>query len=404
MRNKKLSIVVIVRQNITQKPLRSMGFIVLIGLTSFFIFFCSLLGTGLMNGLKSTEERLGADILIVPEGSESDLEGFLLKGTPSTYYMDEATLEKIRSTQGVSQVTTQVDVGSLNAACCASAIQLIGIDTASDFVIGPWISSMYDVSQLKDDEIIIGNSINGDPGSTLLFFDTPFKVVAVLDRTGMGYDEAAFMNVHTARKMAELRAQTTGEQVTENYSKVVSSVLVNVAGDTTPFLVSKSLESNLESEPVSISKSENIIENVSKNVQGMLLVMKVFLLVLWGISLAIVVMMYIISLNERRKEFAVYTSLGAPKKSVVQMILGEITVLNGLAVLSGIGIGGSLFYLFNGYIREKMSFPFLEPTLEQQIGMAGATILATMIISGIVAVYSVYQVSRKEVYRVIQED
>ncbi len=45
--------------------------------------------------LESTEERLGADILIVSERSESDLEGVLLKGTPSTYYLDEATKKEV---------------------------------------------------------------------------------------------------------------------------------------------------------------------------------------------------------------------------------------------------------------------------------------------------------------------
>ena len=136
MLRKKLNMPMIIWQNIVRKPVRSWGFLVLLTLFAFFVLFSSLLESGLINGLKSTENRLGADVLIVPKGSSSDVEGFLLKGTPSSYYLDSDIIDDIKEVPGVKSISTQVDVGSLNAGCCSSAIQLIGFDADTDFVVG----------------------------------------------------------------------------------------------------------------------------------------------------------------------------------------------------------------------------------------------------------------------------
>ena len=404
MLRKKLNMPMIIWQNIVRKPVRSWGFLVLLTLFAFFVLFSSLLESGLINGLKSTENRLGADVLIVPKGSSSDVEGFLLKGTPSSYYLDSDIIDDIKEVPGVKSISTQVDVGSLNAGCCSSAIQLIGFDADTDFVVGPWISSNYDITQLKDDEIIIGNSISGNPGDTLLFFNKPYKVVARLDRTGMGYDVAAFMNIATARSMATEKAKITGESDTQDYSKVVSSILIDVEKEYTPFLVFDTLEERLSEKDVSIIKSEIIIENVSKNVDGMLKIVEVFLLVIWVISLALIMIMFTISLNERSREIAIFRSLGAGKAMVIKMVVGEVLLLSAIAVVLALGIGSGLFYLFNRFISEQVGFPFLNPTLSQWFIVVSLTVVSTMIIGPLAAINGIYRINRNEIYSVIQED
>ena len=404
MLRKKLNMPMIIWQNIVRKPVRSWGFLVLLTLFAFFVLFSSLLESGLINGLKSTENRLGADVLIVPKGSSSDVEGFLLKGTPSSYYLDSDIIDDIKEVPGVKSISTQVDVGSLNAGCCSSAIQLIGFDADTDFVVGPWISSNYDITQLKDDEIIIGNSISGNPGDTLLFFNKPYKVVARLDRTGMGYDVAAFMNIATARSMATEKAKITGESDTQDYSKVVSSILIDVEKEYTPFLVFDTLEERLSEKDVSIIKSENIIENVSNNVDGMLKIVEVFLLVIWVISLALIMIMFTISLNERSREIAIFRSSGASKAMIIKMVVGEVLLLSAIAVVLALGIGSGLFYLFNRFISEQVGFPFLNPTLSQWFIVVSLTVVSTMIIGPLAAINGIYRINRNEIYSVIQED
>ena len=155
---------------------------------------------------------------------------------------------------------------------------------------------------------------------------------------------------------------------------------------------------------VSIIKSENIIENVSKNVDGMLKIVEVFLLVIWVISLALIMIMFTISLNERSREIAIFRSLGAGKAMVIKMVVGEVLLLSAIAVVLALGIGSGLFYLFNRFISEQVGFPFLNPTLSQWFIVVSLTVVSTMIIGPLAAINGIYRINRNEIYSVIQED
>ncbi|MDR1568044.1 MAG: FtsX-like permease family protein [Streptococcaceae bacterium] len=404
MRNKSLDLLTIIKQNFKGYPLRSIGFILLMSFLSFIIFFSSLIGVSLSNGMESTKKRLGADILIVPKENASDIEGILLKGKPSTFYLDAALVDKIQQTKGVKEVTTQVDVGSLDAACCATSIQLVGIDTQTDFVVKPWISRVYDLSKLRDDEIIIGNSISGSSGGSLLFFDKPFKIVAKLEKTGMGYDSTTFMNQATARKMARLRAEKLGNGEIDDYKRLVSAVLVNVQDDTTAFLVSKSLSVNLANEPISVIKRDNIIENTSKNVNSMLVMLQWLILIIWLLTLAIISVLLVVSLNERRKEIAIYRLLGLAKVYVTRMFVIELILINLLGLIFGLTSGYGIFALFQQLIEQKLSFPFLIPTISQVVKTTSSTILSTLVITAVAAIYSTVRINQLEISSLIRED
>lgn len=404
MKNKAINIKVMIQQNLKYKSVRSIGLAILLMIIAFLIFFSSMMSFGLSNGLDSTEKRLGADILVVPKDSESDLSGFLLKGKPSTYYLERSLVEKITNTSGVEKVTTQIDVGTLDAACCTSSIQLIGLDTATDFVVTPWISEVYDITKLKDDEIIIGNSISGQSGSTLKFFDQNFKVVAKLTRTGMGYDTTTFMNQATARKMAKLRAEKLDEASTIDYHQVVSTILIEVQADTTPFIVAKRLSLNLSDENISVVKSENIIENTSQNLGNILKFIRLLTGLIVGFSLLIIVILIMIMINERRKEFAIYRMLGMSKKHLLKIVIGELSVLSIFGIIAGITSGSLIFYLFNQLIQQKIETPFLIPTtaqLNQSIMLTIFSILLIMIVSSI---YSLIRINRLEVSTLIREE
>lgn len=404
MKNKTLNIKVMIQQNLKYKPIRSIGLAILLMIIAFLIFFSSMMSFGLSNGLDSTEKRLGADILIVPKDSESDLSGFLLKGKPSTYYLSDSLVSQINDATGVEKVTTQIDVGTLDAACCASSIQLIGLDAATDFVVTPWISEIYDINTLKDDEIIIGNSISGQSGTTLKFFDKNFKVVAKLSRTGMGYDTTTFMNQKTARKMAKLRAEKTGESSSIDYNQVVSTILVDVQSNTTAFLVSKSLSSILSDQNISVIKSENIIENTSDNLENVLKFIRLLTGLIVGFSLLIIIILIMIMINERRKEFAVYRMLGMSKLHLNKIVIGELSVLSFFGVIAGIVSGTLIFYLFNQLIQQKIETPFLVPTIAQFNRSIVLTIILIFLITIISSIYSLIRINRLEVSTLIREE
>lgn len=118
-----------------------------------------------MNNLSN---RLGADIIIVPEGYKANIESVLLKGEPSEFYLPNDTLEKIKKIEGIESATPQLYVATLSASCCSYPVQIIGIDYDSDFLIKPWLQKTLK-RELKDGEVIVGNHIVGEKIQRLNF-------------------------------------------------------------------------------------------------------------------------------------------------------------------------------------------------------------------------------------------
>ena len=76
-------------KNLKKKPFRTAGLIIIVGFLSFVLFGGTILSINLKNGLDSTKSRFGADLMVVPIGVDSDVEGILIKGEPNYFYFDK---------------------------------------------------------------------------------------------------------------------------------------------------------------------------------------------------------------------------------------------------------------------------------------------------------------------------
>ena len=130
-------------KNVARSPFRS-----------WLIFACALLIAGLAlstvlivqgasTSLRRAADRMGADIVVVPRGTESKVETALLMGTPTTVWMPAGNLAKVAGVPGVQAASPQLYLASLTGASCCSASNMfvVAYDPASDFTIGPWLRS-----------------------------------------------------------------------------------------------------------------------------------------------------------------------------------------------------------------------------------------------------------------------
>ena len=127
--------------DLRRKPIRTAALTVIALVLSAAVFGGEILIKSLQKGLASLEERLGADIIVLPEGAENkvDLENILLQGTPGYFYMDKSVADEIAAIDGISQLSTQYFLVSANAECCTAQVQIIGFDEHSDFTVKPWL-------------------------------------------------------------------------------------------------------------------------------------------------------------------------------------------------------------------------------------------------------------------------
>ena len=311
-------------KNVLHKPARSFGLMSLIFILSFVLFGGSILSLSLQSGLDRMTSRLGADLMVVPAENSSEMESILLQGTPSEFYFDLDSLEKIKNIDGVEMATSQFFLKSLNASCCSLPVQIIGFDPKTDFSIQPWIESVYS-EEIKKGGVVVGSDIFIGESKTLKLFGETYDIVARLERTGTGLDQSIYVTMETMEDMYKTALEKKGdfpEDVTPQNS--TSSILIKLSSNADKREVSRQIYRTVEN--IQLIEPKNMISNISQglnNISGLISVFTTLFFVLGFLTLYIV---FTISANERKKEFSILRVVGITK-SKIKNILDIIKVL-----------------------------------------------------------------------------
>ena len=115
---KALTTRVLAFENIKRKPYRTAALITVVALSAAVLFANFIITSSLKGGIKGLKNRLGADLMIVPQGYESQMENVLLSGEPNYFYMDKS-IEKARDNGYVETIFHRKrylpDINSRNA-------------------------------------------------------------------------------------------------------------------------------------------------------------------------------------------------------------------------------------------------------------------------------------------------
>ena len=367
-------------QNIKGKRSRSIILILLTSFLAFSIFGGSMVIMGLQNGLKSYEARLGADVVVVPNEARSKgtLDAILLQGIPGYFYMNTGVLEKIRNIEGVETATPQFFLASASAGCCSSSVQIIGFDPETDFVIRPWIQTAYG-DGIGFGDLILGNHISMPADHTMTFYNRRLNVVAQLDETGTGLDNAVYASMETIRQVMD-DADSLGFHYHAGVStnEAISSVMVRVADGCDIQSVTNDI--NIHVRRVEATPAKSMISSIAGGLTSVSHIVGVLTAVIWALAIAVLIVAFILIANERKKEFAILRVVGASQKQLSQLMLTESALIAGIGAASGVLLAAVVVFPFSNYIRARLNLPYLLPglgiVLLMVLGAIGITVLA----------------------------
>lgn len=387
--------------NLKRRPFRTSCLIIVVAVLALTLFGGAILTLSLENGLNSMKQRLGADLLVVPDGYEANMEGVLLKGEPSYFYFSNAIARQIAQVSGVSQVTSQFFLTSLSASCCSTQVQLIGFDPSTDFVIQPWIAKTY-ASAIGDGHIIVGSDIALDSDHTLTFFNQTYPVAAQLEKTATGLDSSVFMNMNTMKSLYTAARETGMNFISgEEPEDAVSSVPVKIEKGYDVQKIANSIRSNISAVDVIVSK--NMISNISDNLGYLVTYIRVFSAVLWILAAIVLMAIFSVTMNARKKEFAVLRILGATRKKLVGIVLTESLIVSVIGGVAGVMAASLLVFPFSTYIGNELQLPYLEPKADVIIGALALSLLLSFIVGPVASIYSAAKISRAETYLTMRE-
>lgn len=401
MKHKPLTTMRIAYNNLAGKPGRAITLAAVVAIIAFAFFGGAVLSQSLDNGIRSLEARLGADIAIVPHGSEAEYESALITGAPANFYFNENIAQELANIAGISQVTTQFYLATLaDAECCSIETQIIGIDYATDFAVTPWIAEFVQ-AQIGVGEVIVGSNVDIDADGTVTFFETQFTAAARLERTATGMDSTVFVNMNEARAIAHI-AQVNGfipEYVDINTA--ASTILVNVdAGHDITAMVDNIRRTMPE---VGVVASYGIYASFSSTLQIFTRMINVITIVLGVLAVLVLAVLFSLIANGRKKEFAVLRILGATRKKLASIVLTEALDLSLFGAICGIIIAAVIVFPFGRYIGDQMGMPLLLPCMMVSLRLFVAAFLVSFAIGPISSAYSAYKISRAETYATMRE-
>jgi putative ABC transport system permease protein len=357
--------------------------------------FATLLLGGATTSLEQAAGRLGADIVVVPEGAQAESEGALLTGAPVRSWMPAGNVGKVAAVPGVEAVSPQIYLSTLAGApgSPASEMHLIAYDPETDLTVGPWLEEPL-AAGLGPGEVIGGDSIHATEGEDgILVYGAPVRLKAKLEPTGTGLDQSLFFTLDTARELARASLGQAEEPLVVPPDQV-SAVLVKTkpGADIEPIAV----EIYRSVPGVYPIQSASLFRSSRAQLNNLLNTVATVMALIWPLAIVLIALIYLMAANERRRELGVLRALGATGRFVAQSLLIEASVLAFCGASVGVLLAVLAIYFFRRLIAASLGVPFLLPApgpLALQIGIGLLVAMASVVLA---VLLPAIQISRQD--------
>jgi putative ABC transport system permease protein len=376
------------------------------GLRSWLIGACALVvaGVGLSTvivvygarqSLHLALERLGADVLVVPNGAQAPVQGALLMGTPTKKWMPTADVQRIAAVLGVAAASPQLYLESLsNASCCSvSSMFVVAFDPKTDFTLEPWLENKLGGS-LGVDQAVGGKYVYVPVGQAgIKLYGTVLTLRGNCEPTGTNLDQSLFVTFETAREVARL-SYSKAEKPLIIPKDGVSSVLVKVVAGADPETVALNIAAAVPG--VAAIASPNMFAAYRAQITGLLRGLTIVLILLVAMALAVTALVFSMAAHERRRQIGVLRALGATRGAVLLSFLLEALILALAGGVVGVALGALCVYLFRVLLVSALGLPIVFPSLGTLVALIAAGLAGALIVVSAAALGPVLRVSRQD--------
>lgn len=388
-------------KNLRRKLFRTTCLVVLVALFAFTLFGGLILNANLRGGLSGLSARLGADILLVPYGYEKDVQGALLRGEPSSFYMKAEVAAKARSHAGVAAATPQLFMASLNAGCCTAKVQIIGYDPATDFIIKPWINHKFD-GNLQPHQVVAGARIIPGVGEEIQLFGRTYTLAAKLETTGMGFDTSIFMTMDAVHDLMRYNAMVSGDA--DDLKNYISSVAVKAKPGVEPKELANALMRAYASEyNLDMVVTKGMLTNIAGQLKNISAFIYVLAVMLWIFSVIVLFIVFASFLGERKYELSLLRLFGASRKWLAGLIMLEALLMSLMGAVLGLLTAALVIFPFSTLIFNAFGLPYLQLSGGQLAGYAVLTLILAGLTGPLGSLYAALSITRFDAYSTMRE-
>lgn len=385
-------------ENLKRKPLRTAALLVAAACLSAIFFGGSLISMNLAQGLNSMRARMGADIMVIPNGTHTKAEALLTNGGSSTFYFTNNIEDLVRRSPGVQKASAQTYISSLSAGCCAEKLQIIGFDPDSDFVIGPWIYSQHKKT-LHKGEMIAGANVLVSYKNTVRLFGHQWPVVAQLAKTGTSIDNSVFVRRESVPQVVEYSTKVHHTAIPKEYAKkAISAVLVKVRKGYSAKQVAQNIKKTTGLSSIGIVFPGGITATTQANLGVFTRSLTFIISACWIVGLLVLIVVFATSLNERKKEFASLRILGFTRKMLLGVATRESAILGFAGGVIGVASASLIIFPYSSLISSQLQLPYLEVTALPVIALMAVSIVLSLLSVVAASALTTWRIAMRETY------
>jgi putative ABC transport system permease protein len=397
-------------QNLGRRKARSLLLIASVAIGSAVVFTGATLMQSIDRSMSVGFTRMGADMMVVPEGALTNITAALLVVEPTELVLDADALAKA-NLASVGRYAAQkiVRVEHSGIGSHHESVDLIGFDPARDFTIQPWLVERINRG-LQAGDVILGAERDAPLGSQLLIFGKPHTVYGRLGRTGVGtHERGVFMPFATLEALATVIHGPMGGGGAAPPAALapgkVTGFLVELAPGATALQARFAILSALSGAKVVAGDTtlSGIRQGLAALLDGILALMA-----LMFVSTALMVsVLFSAIVTERKGELGLLKAIGARRGQVIGMMVTEAVLATGVGGLVGVALGVLMLRLFERslvYYLEKLGVPFVWLDTPRTIAFAVSAIVLASVIGALGVLYPAWRASRRDAYDLVRSE
>jgi putative ABC transport system permease protein len=412
--SQKMGYATVIVAGIRNKPGRNLATLFCFAFIAANIFSGQFLIAGATGSLNRSVSRMGADHLVVPSqymvffrGATSNNTMAIIMAEPSNYRINATVMEKIGKVPGISAMSPQLYVSTLNLPQLSPApLHIYGIDLESDFTIRPWMQNPL-VTPLKTGEVIVGHGVTGDVSTRISVGGRTFRIAGRLDQTRSSIDQTIFLPMEDAYILAATKGilPLSAPGISPGD---VNAILIRDSPGQDPGSIEKGIRRIFSASPeykyFSVIGRHFTLDPVAEDIQaipGLLNLISVFVII---IALPLIALIAAMVTHERQREIGLFMSMGAKRNVVFFLVIAESLVLAATGGIAGVAVSLFAFFLMNGQgvLNSALQVSFRMPPLFEIFLMAGLALLVVILIGSLASLWPAYRSSTMNPYDAIR--
>ena len=373
------------------------------------LFLTMLLVGGANYSIEIARNRLGSDIIVLPQGAQVSSQAFYtLFYTPSGEYIPQAALGVVANVSGVKSVTPETYLAMFGYSGGDTGVTnfdyIIAIDPQNNFMLKSWIPANL-TGPLDNNGTILGSNVppwQDIPSHGGRFYGVTIHPTYRLAPTGTFLDNVVFISMDTAKSMLLWQGLHPNQGDPDFMAPLTfrlgqpSAIFVKLNDGVNPDLAVQRI---LTAEPdVEAFTLGALAQSADDRFAGLLNQFAISGTLVWGGAVLLVSATMTLSVRERQREFGLLRSIGATRSFIRGLVLSQSVIVTGAAGALGIAAAFASFTFFYARIISGLGIAFIFPPLLQILTILLVAMGATAV-TGLVAAYWPARVaSRTEPY------